>query len=73
MEKLNENTVRTLKARDIIQNEKGKLYIVEHTNDTLIKIVEMIEGVQSTIKYKHLIGYFYIGKLNEHFAFGYNF
>ncbi len=38
MEKLNENTVRTLKARDIIQNEKGKLYIVEHTNDTLIKL-----------------------------------
>ncbi|EZX75038.1 hypothetical protein [Staphylococcus aureus] len=73
MKKLNENTVKELVNRDIIQDEEGKIYIIEDKSVAMVKMVEITEGIVTKCDKKHLIGNTYIGRLDDALAFGYNF
>ncbi|WP_281512458.1 hypothetical protein [Mammaliicoccus vitulinus] len=73
MKKLDENTVNELQNRDIVQDEEGAIHIIEDKTNVIVKMVEVTEGIQKMWDKKHLIGYTYIGRLDDTLAFGYNF
>lgn len=65
--------LKNLTNRDIIQDEKGSVYVIERNSGSMLEFVELTTGTWKMCGYKWLTEYKHIGKLSNKLAFGYSF